>query len=370
MCSHGHCTNTISGCKIGLVTRTLLVEKKKGPMMYKLGISAVIVAMLSAPIMTLMSCSPQEYRVSTSCAPSTGGTINPAGGFYKDGNKLTLVASPAKNYRFDYWAGDVSGSINPLTITISSNTTVVASFSKVMYNLQTQINAPGSGSVDTTSGNFEADTSKTITATPASGHRFDHWGGNASGNKNPINVIMDADKTIIAYFTKVYSLNVAIVPADKGTVSPSNGFYDAGTVIKLNATTSFPYAFDRWNGTANDNVNPTTISLNSDKSVSVHFTQLTPGETVEKEGPVYSGNGVSIPIQLKQGEYAQGEIMGGVFYASIKDPSGTVIKDFGGLGQANFVIAAQVNGTYNIVLQNGNTMLNTAYRIKYTMYRK
>lgn len=41
----------------------------------------------------------------------------------------------------------------------------------------------------------------TITATPAPGYLFDHWSGDASGQSQPLLLLMDADKTVTAHFT-------------------------------------------------------------------------------------------------------------------------------------------------------------------------
>ena len=48
---------------------------------------------------------------------------------YYCGDSVTLTATPAANYFFTGWSGDLNGAENPLTFTIEQNTTVTATFS-------------------------------------------------------------------------------------------------------------------------------------------------------------------------------------------------------------------------------------------------
>ncbi|MBI2979864.1 MAG: hypothetical protein HYY41_03450 [Chloroflexi bacterium] len=46
-------------------------------------------------------------------------------------------------------------------------------------------------------GEYTRNTQVTITATPASGYRFDHWEGDASGNVTTVTININANKNII-----------------------------------------------------------------------------------------------------------------------------------------------------------------------------
>ena len=71
------------------------------------------------------------------------------------------------------------------------------------YTLTPSVNPSGSGSVSPSSGTYDAGTSVTLTATPASGYSFSHWGGDASGTSASVSITMNSDKDLIAYFTAV-----------------------------------------------------------------------------------------------------------------------------------------------------------------------
>ena len=59
--------------------------------------------------------------------------------------------------------------------------------------------ADGEGSV-AGGGNFETNDRATLTATPAAGHVFSHWSGDAVGISNVVSFTMDAPKTVTAHF--------------------------------------------------------------------------------------------------------------------------------------------------------------------------
>jgi len=75
------------------------------------------------------------YHVLTvSVGPAGGGTValepsqSPDG--YTEGTQVTVTAVAADGYRFDHWSGDLSGSDNPVTVTMTAAKEVVANFAK------------------------------------------------------------------------------------------------------------------------------------------------------------------------------------------------------------------------------------------------
>lgn len=72
-----------------------------------------------------------SYNLATSVSPSGAGSVSPPSGQYTSGTSVTLTATPASGYTFDYWSGDASGSSPTITITMDSNKSIVAHFSPV-----------------------------------------------------------------------------------------------------------------------------------------------------------------------------------------------------------------------------------------------
>jgi photosystem II stability/assembly factor-like uncharacterized protein len=63
-------------------------------------------------------------------ASGSGGTTDPTPGSYKydTGTQVTLIAKANSGYKFSGWSGDVSGSTNPIIITMDSNKSITANF--------------------------------------------------------------------------------------------------------------------------------------------------------------------------------------------------------------------------------------------------
>jgi uncharacterized repeat protein (TIGR02543 family) len=62
---------------------------------------------------------------------ATNGTVskNPNQATYNYGTTVQLTATPNSGYTFSSWSGDASGSVNPLTVTMTSNKNITANFS-------------------------------------------------------------------------------------------------------------------------------------------------------------------------------------------------------------------------------------------------
>ena len=217
-------------------------------------------------------------------------SVNPAPGTddkYAKNTIVTLTATPALGYGWKGWAGTSSDTSNPATVTISSDKHVVVTFEprfQLTINNQaltgSSVNFTG-GSVSVnpapgTDGRFAKDSTVTLTATPASGYRFDRWSGDASGTATPVNITMNSNKSVTAIFVKVYNLTTSVSSAGGGSVSPGSGTYDEGTTVILTATPASGYRFDHWEGDVSGTVTPTNITINSNKSVTAVFVKVTP----------------------------------------------------------------------------------------------
>ena len=73
------------------------------------------------------------------------------------------------------------------------------------------------------------------------------------------------------------TLSVSINPLEGGSVSPPSGSeYELGTQVPLTVTPSPGYEFNHWSGTDDNSVNPTTVTMNSNRSITAYLSQLPP----------------------------------------------------------------------------------------------
>ena len=81
------------------------------------------------------------YMLTTSVNPSGAGALRPPSGYYNGGQGLSVSAVPTPGYTFSGWSGDLSGVVNPTTITMDGPKAITANFTGC-GNLPVQI---GSG---------------------------------------------------------------------------------------------------------------------------------------------------------------------------------------------------------------------------------
>jgi len=101
--------------------------------MSKNKLAGIIVACTIAIIVVIVLVIPSllqtpTHTLSVSVTPSGAGSVSPSGGEYESGVQVTLTASPASGYTFDYWSGSASGIIPTVTVTIDSDKSLTANF--------------------------------------------------------------------------------------------------------------------------------------------------------------------------------------------------------------------------------------------------
>jgi hypothetical protein len=311
----------------------------------------------------------KTYELSVSATPSGGGNVSPGSRKYDEGQIVTLSASPSKYYEFSGWVGDISETSNPISLTINSDMNVVALFTKLKYPLQTNLGTPG-GTVEPNGGSYDAGSTIQVKAIPSTGYRFSHWEGSSTSTNRVVELLMDSPKTLTAFFTKTYSLSTSVDPLNSGAIDPFEGVYDQGTHIQIIAIPNFPYAFTNWSGTENNNINPTTVTINSDMMPIAYFTKLSPGEQQVLTGSRVSNLSPSPLIPVEAGQWVElGVKTSGLGTAlrniRVLSPDFEVIQDLGLTNNATCQFQAQKTGDYIVEIQ---TSLLVYYTVTYTIY--
>jgi uncharacterized repeat protein (TIGR02543 family) len=287
---------------------------------------------------TIFELTVPVYTLSISITGEGSVAKDPDEPSYTYGEVVQLTATPEVGWYFSQWEGDLSGSSNPATISMTSNKAISATFDQCIYTLTITIDPAEGGTVTADPGPpyYYGDV-VTLTAEPSTGYAFDHWSGDASGSNPETTVTMNADKSVTAHFSLIeYTLTITIDPAEGGTVTadPDPPYY-YGDEVTLTATPNPGYTFDHWSGDASGSSTVTTVTMDADKSVTAHFTQsqytltitIDPAEggtvTADPGPPYYYGDVVTLTAEPSSGyvfDHWSGD-------ASGSDPVTTVTMD-------------------------------------------
>ncbi len=71
---------------------------------------------------------PVQFSLTVTVTPINSGTVSPSSGIFDDGKEITISATPAEGYDFLKWSGNATGDSNPIQLTVSSDTKIIAEF--------------------------------------------------------------------------------------------------------------------------------------------------------------------------------------------------------------------------------------------------
>ncbi len=164
------------------------------------------------------------YTLSVSVDPVAGGSVGvvPSAPYYY-GTVVTLTAGANPGYSFDHWSGDASGSNPVTTVTMTGDRSVTAHFTQEGYTLTITIDGQGTVMKDPDQTTYAYNSIVELTAIADENWVFNSWSGDLSGNQNPQNITMNANKTVTAHFT--YTGDDMIPPVVKIVKPGNNGIY-------------------------------------------------------------------------------------------------------------------------------------------------
>ena len=230
-------------------------------------------------------CVEPLYTVTAQVLVAGSGTIAmaPAGVSYLAGTVVTFTATAQPGYRLSNWRVDGfdGGMGNPLSITVSHNHVIEASFEKVVYVLNRSANAGGQTSVTPSSGSYEAGTVVALLATPDAGNVFVGWtvDGVDRGAVNPLSLPMDRDRNAHATFAPSgssgtrFALDLAALGPGTVAAAPPSGPHDAGSIVTLTATAAQGAVFTGWtiDGLPGGTGNTLIVTMVADRTVRANF---------------------------------------------------------------------------------------------------
>lgn len=133
---------------------------------------------------------PEQYTITGNALPQEAGTVRPAVGVFTAGEALSFRATPADQWEFSHWEGDLTGSENPCAITVTGPMNVTGVFTRKQYPLDVAVYGQGKVHLDVLSTATKADlydygSVVRLTAQAEAGWTFDRWTGSVD-EKAPV----------------------------------------------------------------------------------------------------------------------------------------------------------------------------------------
>jgi len=259
-------------------------------------------------------------KILKTIAPNGSIILSPPGGAYTPGTSVKGTSKRDLGFAINSWSGDLSGSVNPVTIIVDTDKTISANYiTSPIYTL-TVSSDKGSVTLSPSGGVYNSGDEVVLTPVKIFGYKFSFWSGDLSGSEVPGKIIMNSDKNIIANYVSVPTYKIT-GSAINGIIEfdPPGGTYEEGTVVTVRAKKDFGYEFIGWSGDISDSKNPVTLVMNSDKTITASFNY------VGNEKIVFATNCGGEPFRSDEGVYysADSKYSGGGTYGGSQAISGT-----------------------------------------------
>ncbi len=174
-------------------------------------------------------------------------TLDPALDNYLAGAIVKVKALGNLGYNFASWGGDLSGSENPITITMDGDKNISATFGTVPTFILSANAGNGSIVLNPPGGVYNEGTVVKVSSTAEFGYNFTGWSGDLSGSVDSATIKMDAHKSISANFDFVggaiesFAVNCGgnAYTASDGTIFSADRNYSGGNTYSTSTAISF-----------------------------------------------------------------------------------------------------------------------------------
>ncbi len=203
------------------------------------------------------------------------------------GAVVTLTAIANESYQFEAWVTDIQLEFpqdNPIVIPMDSSRTVGAIFRPILRTLTLSVSGEGTGTVKPRPSGTSVENTLvfrytdgqlvTLDAQADAGSMFAGWAGNVPSGEdrnNPLEMLMDRDRTITAKFEPVVTLSVKVTGNGAVAVDPDLATFAAGTVVTLTAEPADAFEFAGWEGDADGFGAVLTVTLDTSKTIEAIF---------------------------------------------------------------------------------------------------
>lgn len=196
---------------------------------------------------------------------------------YPHNTIVQLTANPTEGWKFIEWNGDIEETEKVIEINVDGQKTITAVFEAQSFSIAMHIEGEGSVTLDPDKKEYEPGEEIEATAEAEEGWIFSQWEGDITGNENPINIIIDDNKT----FTAIFEVASNTKPIDLPTQGNITLFQANNAPSGLVFVSTEEIAFDdgndgiwrsddngkSWEKTAEINANFITVAANESNLV-------------------------------------------------------------------------------------------------------
>ncbi|MBL7072001.1 MAG: hypothetical protein ISS26_07540, partial [Candidatus Omnitrophica bacterium] len=249
---------------------------------------------------------PESIRFYLSVSTSGDGSVRGGNSDYREGDGVSLSASPADGWYLLRWeeGGADAGNSSSLLVTMDDAKDVTAIFEEYQY-LDVTVTNYGSVTPGEGTSQHEKGAEVSLSATPDAGYRV-VWGGDAVVDpldENSASVTMDTSKSVSVSFKPVtYTLTLGQSGYGSGSTSadPDQAEYIRGAVVTITAWAEPGSIFVSWDDGSTESSR--TITMDNNKSFTAIFRLEAYTFTlngVDDPGIYYYGDEVSITAENK-----------------------------------------------------------------------
>ncbi len=192
---------------------------------------------------------------------------------YTYGEVVTITAQPDDGWDFDGWSGLSTGITNSLSITLSEDSAITATFLAREYQLNLiQPDTGGAISASPSRATYTYNTPIQLTANTETGYVFNEWLGDLSSSQ-PVETINITDNmTVTALFEIAsYGVEAAVVGQGQIELSPLQAVYSHGSIIDVTALPQEGWLFSNWGGGLTGNSPNESLTIVEAETITATF---------------------------------------------------------------------------------------------------
>jgi len=225
---------------------------------------------------------------------------------YLSGTQVILTATAANDWGFSAWTGAVTSSAISVTMAMTQNQVINATFIQIPLYLTVDVIGNGAVTINPNQAAYVAGDVIALTAEADAGWAFSGWGGGLSGIARSQTLTITEDTAVSATFTAIptYTLSINIIGQGSVTTTPDQTIFLEGSAATLTAEAAPGWRFIGWSGSLSGKNVPETLIMTTDKTVTAVFAAI-PTYTLTIN---VSGSG-TVAISPDQTDFLEGSLV-------------------------------------------------------------